>query len=123
MPTNTKVLGLVVLLCLLLPLAAGGQRPRPGKHHGCSRHRLTMRLRRCGTNRPTHQPTRPAPAAVLPPDEDDDSDRLRHAAEPLHAAAPILPESPLLLPFSRRSAANPPAPDRPLYQTLCLLLI
>ncbi|HEY7312192.1 MAG TPA: hypothetical protein VH643_22700 [Gemmataceae bacterium] len=118
----TRVLVAAVLVCLLLPLAAG-RRHLHGHHHGRTRHAVTVRLRRSGTNDPAHHPVRPAPAAMLPPDEDDDSDRLRFAPTdaPTSLSVPI-EELPIVLSPALLSAW-PVAPDRPLFRTLGILLI
>lgn len=123
MQTITRILFAAVLLCLLLPLAAGNRRHLRVHPRGRNGHAVTVRLRRSGTNHPAHHPVRPAPAAVLPPDEDDDSDRLRLAHTNAPPAASPLPEKASLPRASEMHRARPLAPDRPLYQTLGILLI
>jgi hypothetical protein len=123
MRTVTRVLFAVVLVCLLLPLAAGGRRQLHGHHSEHNRRALTVRLRRSGTNHPAHHPVRPAPAAMLPPDEDDDADRLRLAHTDAFASTSVPTEELAVLPVPPMPSGWPSAPNRPLYQTLGILLI
>lgn len=123
MQTIARALVVAVLVCLLLPLAAGGRRHLHKRHHGHVSHTVTVRLRRSGANHPAHQPIRPAPAAMLPPDEDDDSDRQRLAYT---GVSPFTLAPTELLPvfFSAITRSpRPVAPQRPLFQTLGVLLI
>jgi hypothetical protein len=121
MQTVTRTLFAAVLVCSLLPLTAGSRHPRHGHHRGHARHALTVRLRRSGTNHPAHHPVRPALAVMLPPDEDDDADRLRLTRTDAFAYAQT--EEMSVRPSSGPPAAWPAVPDRPLYQTLGILLI
>ena len=60
---------------------------------------------------------------MLPPDEDDDSDRLRFAPTDARASLSVPTEElpVVLLPVAL--SAWPAAPDRPLFRTLGILLI
>ena len=125
MQTVSKVFVCMALACLLLSWVSGAHRPlhraHTQNHSSREHHRALARLRRCRGDNPVHRPVRPCKNAVLPPDDDDTSERAHAKAS--HERLPSLCHE-----WPRRSlspvfGARPLSAAVPRHQTLCILLI
>ena len=124
----SKLLVYAVFLCLLLPWASGKARlphfSRAGNQMKREKPLAAARLRRWRDGPPGQHPIRPATAAILPPDnDDDDGDPERLGWKDTHECLPALHTGQASHSLSFLLRSRPPSHDVPLHQTFCLLLI
>jgi hypothetical protein len=124
----SKMLVYAVLLCLLLPWASGKARlphfSRAGNQMKREKPLTATRLRRWRNGTPGHHPIRPATAAILPPEhDDDDGDPERLSWRATHECLPALHTEQASQCLSLLLRSRPPSHDVPLHQAFCLLLI
>jgi hypothetical protein len=126
MPSVSKLILPVVVVCLLLPWASGGPRSLFGHRHDNrirrERHPATFLLRRSRKEHPAHHPVRLRTKTAMPPEEDDHS-RSRLVRAHTRGIPAILRAEPAGIPCYPSRSPQQSLPDDPLYSTLRVLLI
>lgn len=126
MQTVSKALVYVVTACLLLALV-GSPRPRLHSARACrfghQRRRVFARMRRPRPDNPAPHPVHPCKNALLPPDEDDNSDSDRFDGNARHERLLSLGDDPAHRTLFSTIRSQPLPTGVPRHQTLCILLI